>query len=156
MTPRPVIIDVGRSLPGPPEVVWRLITDWEHQDDWMLEASDFVVTSAAREGIGVEAAATIRIGGIRTRDTITVSGWDPPGRLVIEHRGWVRGTGDIRLASQGDGGTRIDWRETLVAPLGPLGWIGLTAFRPIMRRIFQRDLRVLAGLVRVADRGASA
>ena len=31
------------TLPAPPEVVWQLITDWERQGDWMLEASDFVV-----------------------------------------------------------------------------------------------------------------
>ncbi len=59
-------------MPGPPEVVWELITDWEHQDDWMLEASDFVVISEHREGVGVEAEATIKIGGIKTRDKVRV------------------------------------------------------------------------------------
>ena len=55
----PVVLEMAETLPGPSDVVWRLITDWEHQDDWMLEASDFVVTSEQREGVGVEAEATI-------------------------------------------------------------------------------------------------
>jgi hypothetical protein len=36
----------------------------------------------------------------------------------------------------------------LSPPLGALGALGLTGFKPVMRRIFARDLRVLAALVR--------
>jgi Polyketide cyclase / dehydrase and lipid transport len=149
---RPVVIEIWDTMPGTAEVVWRLITDWEHQDDWMLEASDFVVTGTQREGVGVEAEATVSIGGIRTRDRVRVSGWDPPRRLEMEHGGWVQGLGVIRLTPVGHGACRLDWREELQAPsLGLLGTVGLTAFRPLMRRIFRRDLRVLRGLVRAAS-----
>ena len=151
------MIDTSAVLPAPPATVWRLLTDWEHQDDWMLEASDFVVTSPHREGVGVEAEATIRIGGISTRDRVRVTAWEPEHRLVIEHLGWVSGAGDMRLTpTQGHGRaaghTVLDWRETLVAPrlLGPLGRIGLRGFAPLMRRVFERDLRVLVGLARAA------
>ena len=45
--------------------------------------------------------------------------------------------------------THLFWREELVSPpLGAVGSLGLGALRPMMRRTFQRDLRVLAGLVR--------
>jgi uncharacterized protein YndB with AHSA1/START domain len=144
---RSVRIEVADLMPGSRETVWDLITDWEHQDDWMLEASDFLVTSEHREGVGVEALATIRIGGIRTRDRVRVSVWEPPERLVIEHVGWVRGRGDIRLTAA-DLDTRLTWVETLQAPLGIVGHLGLWLFAPLMRRIFRRDLRVLRGLVR--------
>jgi len=153
-----VAIIVERTLPGPPAVVWRLITDWEHQGDWMLEAGDFVVTSAQREGIGVEAEATVRIGGITTRDKVRVIGWEPERRLVIEHLGWVSGTGDLVLTPVADGTqTHLAWREELRSSprLGRLGRIGLRVFRPLMRRIFERDVRVLAGLVRAASGAAS-
>lgn len=150
---RSVGIEVSDLLPGPPETVWQLITDWEHQDDWMLEASDFVVTTEQREGVGVEALATIRIGGIATRDRVRVSVWEPPTRLVIDHLGWVRGHGDIRLSAAGED-TRIVWLERLQAPLGIAGHLGLRLFAPFMRRIFQRDLRVLRGLVRARSRPA--
>jgi carbon monoxide dehydrogenase subunit G len=147
--PRPIVIEVLETLPGPPEVVWTLITDWEHQDDWMLEASDFEVIGDRREGVGVEADATVRIGGIRTRDRIRVGMWEPPRILVIDHLGWVNGSGEIQLVPI-EGGTRMRWRETLFAPkvLGPLGRFGLRLFAPLLRRTFRRDLRVLRSLVR--------
>jgi uncharacterized protein YndB with AHSA1/START domain len=150
---RSVRIEVADLMPGSRETVWDLITDWEHQDDWMLEASDFLVTSEHREGVGVEALATVRIGGIRTRDRVRVSVWEPPERLVIEHVGWVRGRGDIRLTAAGLD-TRIVWLETLQAPLGIVGHVGLWLFAPLMRRIFRRDLRVLRGLVRARSRSS--
>ncbi|HKE51892.1 MAG TPA: SRPBCC family protein [Actinomycetes bacterium] len=151
---RSIAIVVAATVPGPPDVVWRLITDWERQGEWMLEARDFVVTSAHREGTGVEAEATVRIGGISTRDRIRVTGWNPPRRLSLEHVGWVSGSGDLLLIPVGARETRVVWREALCAPrlgplgwLGPVGWLGLLLFRPLMRRIFRRDLRVLADVV---------
>lgn len=140
----PVALEMEATLPAPPEVIWQLITDWERQGDWMLEASDFVVTSAHREGIGVEAEATIQIAGIKTRDRVRVTAWDPPRRLAIEHLGWVSGAGVIDVVPSGPGRSHMFWREELYPPLGLLGAIGITGFRPVMRRIFERDLMVLA------------
>ncbi|MGH9269206.1 MAG: SRPBCC family protein [Acidimicrobiales bacterium] len=146
---RPVVIELATDLPAPPEVVWELITDWENQGDWMLEATDFEVVSPQREGVGVEAEATVVIAGIRTRDRVRVVTWEPPARLGIEHLGWVEGRADLVLAPVGDDGTRVTWTEALRCPsLGPLGWAGLSAVRPIMSRVFRRDLRVLVGLAR--------
>ena len=148
----PVVLEMAETLPGPPDVVWRLITDWEHQDDWMLEASDFVVTSDIREGVGVEAEATIKIAGVTTRDKVRVVEWEPEHRLGIEHLGWVSGRGDIFLTKLGGDRTHLFWRERLYPPLGVAGALGISAFKPVMYRIFKRDLKVLAGLVRAATR----
>jgi uncharacterized protein YndB with AHSA1/START domain len=154
--PRPVVIEVLETMPGPPEVVWRLITDWDHQDDWMLEASDFEVIGEQREGVGVEAKATVRIAGIRTRDRIRVAMWEPPRILVIDHLGWVKGSGEIQLVPI-EGGTRMRWRETLFGPrlLGTFGQIGLRLFAPLLRRTFRRDIRVLRSLVRSRAGGSA-
>ncbi|HEV3472847.1 MAG TPA: SRPBCC family protein, partial [Actinomycetota bacterium] len=130
----PVVIENDIDLPAPVDVVWELITDWEHQDDWMLEASDFEVLGDQREGVGVRAAATIRIGGIKTRDEIRVASWEPPKRLAIEHLGWVQGTGELHLtpllgasSREPAPATHLYWREELVPPpaLGILGALGL-------------------------------
>ena len=149
----PVVLEIAEVAPGPPQTVWDLITDWEHQDDWMLEASDFVVVSEHREGVGVTAEATIRIGGIKTRDKVRVAEWEPPRRLVIEHLGWVEGRGTIELTPLPGDRTHISWREELTPPMGVLGAVGMTAFKPLMGRIFRRDLKVLVGLARAAARG---
>lgn len=151
----PVIIEISETLPGPQDVVWALITDWENLSDWMLEASHFVVTSEHREGLGVEAEATIKIGGISTRDKVVVSGWERPKRLAIDHLGWVAGHGEMHLTPLSGDRTHLFWREELIPPqsLGGLGALGLTGFKPFMRRIFERDLRILKGLVRARTAG---
>lgn len=112
----------------------------------MVEASDFRVLTAHREGVGVQAEATISIGGIKTRDRIEVSRWEPPRLLEIVHLGWVEGTGLMVLFESG-AGTRLDWTERLATPWGPVGALGIRLFRPLMRRIFQRDLYLLKELV---------
>ncbi len=138
---------MSTELGGPPDLVWRLLTDWERQGDWMLEASDFVVVSDHREGVGVTAEATVKIGGISTRDRVSVDVWEPSRRLGLAHLGWVGGRGDMTLTPLEGGRTRLDWTEELYPPLGPLGAIGIRLFAPLMRRIFVRDLRVLRELV---------
>ncbi len=143
---RPVVLEMAATVPAAPDVVWKLVTDWERQSDWMLEASDFVVTSAHREGIGVEAEATIRIGGITTRDRIRVSVWEPPRKLTIDHLGWVTGQGEIHIFPAGPDRSRVFWREELHPPLGLLGAVGMRMFKPLMRRIFERDVRELRDL----------
>lgn len=152
----PVALEMEATIPAPPEVVWRLITDWERQGDWMLEASDFVVTSAHRKGVGVEAEATIKIAGLTTRDKVRVTGWEPPRLLAIEHLGWVSGAGEIFIAPSGPGRSHMFWREELYPPLGLLGSIGLTMFKPLMKWIFDRDVQVLARLAEAAAGRARA
>jgi uncharacterized protein YndB with AHSA1/START domain len=146
----PVTIELASTMPGPPEVVWQLITDWKHQGDWQLEARDFVVTSEEHEGVGVTAEATISLGGVTTRDTVEVVAWEPKRLLVIEHRGWVKGRGEISLTPLGSDRTHVYWTEMLHPPLGMAGALGLTGFKPLMTRVFKRDLRVLQALVRAA------
>jgi uncharacterized protein YndB with AHSA1/START domain len=143
---KPVVIDLTVTLPGPRDAVWRIVTDWENQHLWMREASDFRVTSAHREGVGVEAVATVRVGGITTRDPVRVDVWEPARRLGIEHRGWVKGRGDLMLEDEGSF-TRLRWREELHPPWGVVGAAGLRVFRPMLARTFRRDLGLLAQLV---------
>ena len=151
---RPVVIEIARATRAAPAVVWDLVTDWERQGDWMLEARDFVVVSERREGVGVEAEATVRIAGVTTRDRVRVTRWEPERLLAIEHLGWVSGVAEIHLTPVRGGGTHVFWREELRPPLGALGGLGLRAFRPLMARVFRRDLRVLDRLART--RAASA
>jgi Polyketide cyclase / dehydrase and lipid transport len=155
----PVVIELAATMPGPPDVVWRLVTDWETQGDWQLEARDFVVTSTEREGVGVTAEATVSIGGITTRDVAEVVAWEPEKLLGIEHRGWVSGQGELHLtplrSSTRPDRTHVYWVERLFPPLGIAGAVGLTAFKPLMSRTFQRDLRVLQGLVRASTTGTT-
>jgi uncharacterized protein YndB with AHSA1/START domain len=150
--PAPVHVTTSIELGRPPADVWPYLVDWERLDRWMEEISDVRVTSAHREGVGVEAVATVRIGGLATRDRIRVTRWEPPAVLEMAHLGWVRGTGLMEL-SPADGGSRLFWRETLVPPWGVLGSAGLRLYLPLIRRVFFRDVRRLRGLVASAAAG---
>lgn len=134
------------DIPRPPHVVWPFLVDWERLDRWMKEARDFRVIGRQREGVGVEAEATVRIAGITTRDRIRVTRWEPPEVLELAHLGWVKGIGTMRLSPTG-GGARLWWREELTPPWGALGWVGMRIFGPVIRRTFRRDLDLLRTLV---------
>jgi hypothetical protein len=149
---RAIEIQNSIDIAAPPEAVWPHLVDWESLGLWMAEASDFRVTSEHREGLGVEAEATIRIGGIKTRDTIRVTRWEPPEVLVIEHLGWVKGEG-VLWCLRSPAGTHLWWLERLRPPLGPLGVTGIRLFKPLMRRIFRRDLSLLKQLVETSVKG---
>lgn len=144
----PLVLQMSSDLPAPPEIVWALITDWERQGDWMLEARDFEVVGEQRTGVGVVARARVSIAGITITDQIEVTDWEPHRHLGIRHHGWVTGRGDVRLAPVGLSRSFIRWREELHPPLGLLGALGLTLLKPLMRRIFERDVRVLGELAR--------
>ncbi|HEV3475777.1 MAG TPA: SRPBCC family protein [Actinomycetota bacterium] len=139
-------IDIRR----PAEAVWPYLVDWEGLPRWMHDARDVRVTGT-REGVGAEAMATIRIGGITTTDPIRVTRWDPPAILEIEHRGWVKGSGYMELSPTEDG-CQLFWREELRPPWGVLGRIGLVLYRPILKRTFQKDIERLKRLAESARR----
>lgn len=135
-------VDIGRA----PEVVWPYLVDWEGLARWMSEARNFQVISAQREGVGVEAMATISMFGFTTRDRVRVSRWDPPSILEIEHLGRVRGTGYMEL-SPTDEGSRLFWRESLLPPFGRAGRIAFRLFRRGFVNRFRYDLDLLKKLV---------
>lgn len=144
--PPQLLLEMAIEIAAPPETVWEWLVDWERLGLWMKEASDFRVTSPEREGVGVVAQAKVRIAGITTLDSVTVTRWEPPEWFEIEHQGWVGGRG-LMQARPTPVGTYLWWRETLIAPLGWLGWVGMEFVKPVMRWIFRRDLRLLKQLV---------
>lgn len=146
---KPIAMEMTIDIDAPPEQVWERIVDWEKLGSWMLEASEFRVDGPRREGVGTRATATIRIGGITTEDPIQVTRWEPPRVLEMQHLGWVKGFGVIRLFAKEEG-THVFWREVLIPPWGPFGAIGMRVFAPLMRQVFRRDLGVLKRLLESA------
>ena len=130
----------------PALVVWRYLVDWEGLGRWMSELSALRITSAQREGVGVEGEATVQIGGITTTDRIRVTSWDPPRELTIVHLGWVSGSGLMRCEEM-PFGTAFFWTETLQPPLGLLGLVGMRTLSPLIKRTFVKDVARLKALV---------
>ena len=135
-------------LPADPEAVWRVLTDWERQPEWMVDAAWVRVIGAQREGAGVRFRARTKILGISLlTETLTVSVWEPPRRLVVTRPGFIKGRGEWNLVPASTG-TRFVWVEDLVIPIPLLGELALWCYRPILYLLMGRSMKSLAGSVR--------
>jgi len=141
-----VRLELEQGTSAPQEVVWGVLVDWEEQPRWMLDAKEVHVTSAHREGLGVELRCPTNLLGFTVQDTMRVTGWDELRLLEVTHTGRIiTGTGAFELSPRADGGTTITWWEEVDPPLGVVGEVGARIFAlPIIRRIFRRSLRNLA------------
>jgi uncharacterized protein YndB with AHSA1/START domain len=134
-------------VPAPPERVWPVLVRWEDQPRWMRDAAFVRVVGPAREGVGVRLAVRTRVLGVALfTEPLEVTRWEPPRRLVVEHRGAVRGLGTWTLRPEGSG-TRFTWAEELRLPPPVIGELVLLAYRPLLRRQMRRSLERLRDAV---------
>ncbi|MEX0868657.1 MAG: SRPBCC family protein, partial [Nitriliruptoraceae bacterium] len=132
-----VTVDVD----APVEAVWELLTHWERQPEWMLDAVDVEVLTPQRAGVGVTIRCPTRLLGVVVDDTMRVTVFEPPHRLVVQHLGRIiRGHGAFELAPR-DGRTAVVWWEVVDVPFGPVGEFLATLFvLPLLERVFRRSL----------------
>ena len=141
-----VNVSVATRLQLPPEQAWRLLTDWERQSRWMRDAASVRVVTERREGTGVQLAVRTRIFSIPLfTERLEVVAWEPPRRLVIAHRSFIRGVG-VWHVDPVPGGSLFRWVEEISLPVPVLGWIALAVYRPVMRRLMRGAMRNLRGL----------
>ncbi len=149
-------LEVVQRIAAPRESVWAVLTTWERQPEWMLDAKDVEVLTPARTGEGVTLRCPTNLLGVTVQDVMRVTGWDEPRYLEVTHLGRIiTGTGAFELAEDGPDATVVTWWEQIDPPLGRLGeWGASTLVLPILRRIFGRSLRNLAALAE-ADTAAA-
>lgn len=136
-------VSVETVLPAEPERVWEVLERWEEQSRWVRDADTVRVLGSRREGAGTTIAVRTRLLGVPLfTDRLEVTIWEPPRRLVMAHRGRVRGVGTWRLHPV-EGGTWFTWTEELRVPVPLLGELALRCYRPYMRRLMSASLRRL-------------
>jgi hypothetical protein len=79
-------------------------------------------------------------------DLMSVTVWDPPRRLAIEHVGVVVGYGEWRL-EPGGGGTTFTWEERIKMRPKVLGEVALWVYSPWQRWMLELSIRKLKRLV---------
>ena len=128
------------------EQTWAVLADIPLQPAWMHEMKEVRLTTPGPTGVGTRGEATVRIFGVSVTDPVEVVAFEPPRRFEIRHEGLFTGGGLITLEPGADGTTTIvRWEETLVPPLLPE--LGARLQAPVLREIFQADLRRLKVLV---------
>ena len=131
-------IERSIDLPCPPAEAWAVLTRWERQVDWMLDADEIVVRSQQRSGVGVRLDVRTRLFQIPAfTEPMEVTAWDPPRALAIDHGGLVRGRGSWILAPV-RGGTRFTWTEEVALRVPVLGGLAAAIYAPVMRRLMGR------------------
>ncbi len=145
-------LEIRLFMQAPPEAVWRVLADLDHQARWMVDVRTLKIVTAQRDGVGAVLHVTSELFGLPVvRDVMEVTVWEPPFRMDVVHRGQFTGTGSFVLESIGSG-TLFTWIE-VVRP--PLGWAGEVAFslvvRPHLQRVFARSL---ANLRMLAEAGS--
>ena len=140
-------VEASRDISAPPERVWASIERWEEQSLWIRDAVWVRVLTPEREGVGVRVRVLNRVLLVPLfSEQLEVIGWDPPRRMVMAHRSFVRGTGIWSLLPE-DSGTRFTWTEELSLPIPLLGELALLVYRPFLRRLMRGSLANLQRLV---------
>ena len=131
---------------APIDATWAVMADIPRQPEWMRDMKRVEIETPGTVGVGTRAEATVRILGIAVSDPVEVTAFDPPVRFAIRHDGLFTGEGVITLEPGADGTTTIvRWTETLIPPLLPE--LAAIAQAPVLRAVFQEDLRRLKRLV---------
>ena len=125
---------VSLDIDAPADRVFAAVTDWERQGEWMFATDVRQVDGDARRLHGRMVARTgLPLPGGRhvgVVDTMVITEWDPPRRVVVQHTGRiVRGPGIVEIEPHGDG-VLFTWTERLQPPFGLLGEVGGWLIRP--------------------------
>lgn len=141
-------LEVAREVAAAREVVWDVLTRWEEQPRWMLDAEAVEVLTPARTGAGVTLRCPTRLLGVTVEDVMRVTRYEAPAVLEVTHLGRIiTGDGGFVLEAIGARATRVTWWEQVVPPLGRVGAWGATRLvLPVLERIFARSLGRLAEL----------
>lgn len=144
-----VTVDVN----APAEVLWRAVTDWPGQGEWMLGTRVEVDGSGDGRHVGARLSAFTGVGPVGILDTMEVVEFDPPRRAVVRKTGRVvRGVGVFEVVELGPRRARFVWTELLDLPLGVLGRAGWPLARPPLRWGLARSLHRLARQVEARHR----
>ncbi len=133
---------IGASV----ESVWRTVEDIETHTKWMTDAEQITFHGEQRAGVGTEFDCLTRVGPLSTVDTMRVTEWEPGSVMGIEHRGLVLGTGRFTLRTVGAALTEFCWTEDLRFPFRLGGPLGARAARPILERVWRKNLERLRAL----------
>lgn len=132
---------------APPETVFAAAIDWKGQGEWML-GTDVQPVFGDGTGVGGRLEAWTGVGRVGFLDTMVITEWEPPHRVVVEHTGRVvRGVGIMEVHPTPEGASTFVWAEELDIPLGVLGRIGWPLVRPAFAAGVRASLRKFAELV---------
>jgi uncharacterized protein YndB with AHSA1/START domain len=131
------------DVPADPQTVFDAMTDWDTQHEWML-GTRVRAAQQGGQGVGGGIEAFTGIGPLGFWDTMTITRWDAPRVVEVDHTGAVvRGIGVFKVEPAGSG-SRFVWREEVDPPLGAVGALGWYVVKPLLAAGVAYSLRRFA------------
>lgn len=143
-------LKVAITLDATPDEVWHDISDIASHVEWMEDAVAIEFTSHRSSGVGTTFDCDTAIGPFRLTDHMEITRWIPGREMGVRHVGMVTGSGVFTLTPVREGRrrrgrgpaaqTRFVWTERLTFPWYFGGPIGAFVARPVLRRVWRRNL----------------
>jgi uncharacterized protein YndB with AHSA1/START domain len=140
-------IRVTTTIDAPPEAVWEVVRDIASHVRWMEDAEAIRFTSGRRDGVGTTFDCDTKVGPLRLTDRMEITEWETGRVIGVRHVGVVTGEGQFTLHTDADAGTSFTWEERLTFPWWLGGRVAAIAGRPVLRRVWRRNLSNLKQLV---------
>jgi Polyketide cyclase / dehydrase and lipid transport len=140
-------ITLSTVIDAPRRRVWREVRDLPTHSEWMEDAVAIRFLNRRRSGVGTAYDCDTRLGPFRLTDRMEVVEWRRRRLIGIRHTGLVTGRGRFLLRRRGRRRTTFVWDERLAFPWwlgGPV--TGLVA-RPVLGRVWRRNLTNLKARV---------
>jgi len=137
-----VKIHVSVEIDANPTELWSDLSDLATHVEWMSDAVRLDFIGDQTTGVGTKFEVDTRIGPLRTTDVMTITEWDEPSVIGVDHDGLVSGSGRFVLTGHGDR-TNFAWTECLSLPWWFGGRLGEWVAKPILNLVWRRNLAAL-------------
>ena len=125
------------------QTVFDYVSDWEKQSNWIM-FTKVKLLSDPDQDTPVTLLATTKVGPIKLVDTMVITSWQSPNRIVVEHTGRIiLGKGVFQVHKVSDDSCEFEWQEITPIPFGFLGRLGFKIFRPVIYIPFNMSLKRL-------------
>jgi carbon monoxide dehydrogenase subunit G len=144
-----VLIQREVDVAVPAETLWRYVTDWPTQGEWIPHTRvERVDPEDPATAVGGRIRAWSGLGPVGFWDHMTITSWedrpDGGGRCEVLHTGAVvKGEGEFAVEATGDGTSRFIWKEMAVLPAGRAGALGYRVARPLIERLLDNGLQAM-------------
>ena len=136
-------IRVRTTLDAPPPVVWAYLADIDSHVQWMHDAVRIRFVTERTSGVGTRYECDTKVGPFQMTDVMEITEWSPDRAMGVRHVGLVSGAGRFTLRKARGGRTRFTWEERLRFPLRRGGPVAAFASKPVLKRVWKRNLRNL-------------
>jgi hypothetical protein len=140
-------IATSTVIGAPAAAVWAELADVGTHAEWMVDAAAITFVGSQREGVGTTFDCATRVGPLRLTDRMEVTEWTEPEAMGVRHTDLVTGRGRFTLSALPGGSTALRWTEDLSFPWWLGGPLGAAAGRPVLRRLWRRNLANLKARV---------